>query len=201
MHKVKEMSKKGIRARMRLLRDSQPPEQISAKSHQIHTKLWQLIDEEQFDAIMYYVAFGSEVRTQESIAVALERGKIVLVPLCCTDGSRELTPCRLLDYAAELEENRFGILEPKPEFCRPFAPEDIDLVLVPALAYDETGYRVGYGAGYYDRFLTKCSNALFVGLAYEIQIIESTFPSEWDIPVHKVITECRIISCTDQGKE
>ena len=119
------------------------------------------------------------------------------MPVCSVDPRTrrpEILPSRLLDLGSEVEEGTFGIPEPRPEFRRPFPPEKIDLVVVPGLAFDERGYRIGYGGGYYDGFLTKCPQALFAGLAYEMQILKCTFPSTRDVPVHKIITEDRVIS-------
>ena len=187
--------KKQTRREMRRLRDSLSTEDIHSKSRAIECKLWQLIDEQEVQSIMFYIDFGSEVRTQNSIIRSVDDGKIAIVPICSADEKRELLSSRLLDLQSEVEKSAFGILEPKPEFQRPFPPKKIDLVVVPGLAFDEKGYRIGYGGGYYDRFLTRCPQALHIGLAYEMQIIKCAFPSKWDIPVHKIITEDRVISC------
>lgn len=192
--------KSELRERMRRLRDSLSAHDINSKSKAIGVRLWRLIGERRYKSVMFYIAFGSEVRTQDYIARAIDSGKVTLVPACITDnGERWLIPCRLSDLASEVAEGTFGIPEPKPEFRRPFPPEKIDLVVVPGLAFDEKGYRIGYGAGYYDRFLARCPQALSVGLAYEMQIVETAFPTAWDIPVHKVITENRVICCRDGG--
>ena len=190
--------KKQIRREMRRLRDSLNAENIHSKSSAIECKLWQLINEREAESIMFYIDFGSEVRTQNCIAKAIDDGKIVIVPVCSADERRELLPSRLLDLQREVEKSTFGILEPKSEFRRPFPPEKIDLVVVPGLAFDEKGYRIGYGGGYYDRFLTRCPQVLHVGLAYEMQMIECALPSERDVPVHKIITEDRVISCHNE---
>ena len=181
-----------VREEIRRLRDSLSTDDIHSKSEAIESRLWQLIREQQSESIMFYIAFGSEVRTENSINRAIDDGKTVIVPVCSASGKRELLPSRLLDLRWEVAESTFGILEPKPEFRRPFPPEKIDMVVVPGLAFDERGYRIGYGAGYYDHFLPKCSQALFVGLVYEMQIIECAFPLAWDVPVHKIITEDRV---------
>ena len=190
--------KKRIRGEMRRLRDSLSADDIHSKSSSIECRLWQLMDQRGYESIMFYIAFGSEVRTQNCITKAIGHGKTVIVPVCSADGKRELLPSRLLNFQREVEKNTFGILEPKPEFRRPFSPEKIDLVVAPGVAFDEKGYRIGYGGGYYDRFLTRCPQALHVGLAYEMQMIECVFPSERDVPVHKVITEDRVISCNNE---
>jgi 5-formyltetrahydrofolate cyclo-ligase len=195
--------KKEIRREMRQSRDSLSMHDINSKSSAIQAKLWQLIVGAvspclPFESIMSYIAFGSEVRTQSCIVRAINDGRTVIVPVCSVDicpSPPRLLPSRLLDLQSEVEEGTFGIPEPKPEFRRPFPPDRIDLVVVPGLAFDERGYRIGYGAGYYDRFLARCPQALLVGLAYEMQILKCTFPSTRDVPVHKIITEDRVILC------
>lgn len=187
--------KKELRNRMRRLRDSMSLHDIHSKSSAIQAKLWQLIEEYKFASLMFYIAFGSEVRTQDCIERSIESGLTTIVPVCSIDGSRHLIPSHLLDLHSEVAEGRFNVPEPRYEFRRPFPPEKIDLVVVPGLAFDERGYRIGFGAGYYDRFLPSCPQAKLFGLAYEIQIVDSTFPAGWDIPVHKIITEERTIHC------
>ena len=219
--------KKGkIRRKMRQLRDSLSSDEICSKSEIIQTKLWRLIEERGFQSIMFYIAFGSEVRTQECITKSLNAGKTTIVPVCISSlfskglsekpevinsslfsesrgerpfaptskkpdvsNSRTLLPSKLLNLNSEVEQTKFGVLEPKPEFRRPFPPDEIELVIVPGLAFDPKGYRIGYGAGYYDRFLPECKKALFIAIAYEMQIVEDTFPSSWDVPVDGIITE------------
>lgn len=189
-----EARKKEVRKKIRRLRDSLSEAEMRSKSDAMESSLWRLIHERQSESIMFYIAFGSEARTENGINRAIDDGKNVIVPLCSADEKGKLLPCHLLDLQSEVQEGTFCVLEPKPECQRPFPPEKIDLVVVPGLAFDENGYRIGYGAGYYDRFLPKCSNAIYVGLAYEMQMVECAFPSAWDVPVHKIITEERIIT-------
>jgi 5-formyltetrahydrofolate cyclo-ligase len=185
--------KKEIRNRILKLRNSLATEEIDAKSNIIQNQLWQLI-EEKFKTVMFYIAFGSEVRTQDCIYKCINSGRKAIVPVCSMD-RKQITPSLLRDPDSELAKSKFGVPEPKPEFLMPFPPEEIELVIVPGIVYNENGYRIGYGAGYYDRFLRLCPQAFFVGMAFEIQIVEFAFPDSWDIPVHKIITESRIIYC------
>jgi 5-formyltetrahydrofolate cyclo-ligase len=191
--------KKEIRKNIISLRDSLSNDDINLKSDIIKEKLWHVIGTYNPRSIMFYIAFGSEVRTQESINEAFENDYIVIVPICINilPNDRHILPSRLLNLNLEVEEGTFHVLEPKPEFIRPFPPENIDLVIVPGVAFDKKCYRIGYGAGYYDRFLPKCTNAITIALAFDIQIIDDVFPASWDIPVDCIITETRTI---DNGK-
>ncbi len=189
------LRKNEIRREARQLRDSLSTHEIRSKSAAIESRLWQMIQEHQFKSIMFYIAFGSEVRTQTSITRAINSGIKTTVPICSQDGKRQLLPSRLLDLHSEVEAGKYGIPEPKSQFRRPFPPEEIALVVVPGLAFDEKGHRIGYGGRYYDHFLVRCPQALRVGVAYEMQIVKELSPAEWDIPVHKIITEDRVISC------
>ncbi len=202
MHSTHLIARKNeIRRKARQLRDSLSTHDMHSKSSAIQDRLWQLIQERQFQAIMFYAAFGSEVRTQDCIARTLDSGRMVIVPICIEDNGRQLLPSRLLDPESELTEGCFGIPEPKPECRRPFPPEKIDLIVVPGLAFDEDGHRIGYGGGYYDRFLARCPQALSVGLAYEMQLLKNVFPAAWDAPIHMIITEDRVISCLSADTE
>lgn len=142
---------------------------------------------------MSYVNMGKEVSTREIIKSLLGESKVVSVPLCVTK-TTELVASQIHSLG-DLEPSNFGLLEPKPELVRPVQPGDIDVVLIPGLAFDRMGNRLGYGKGYYDRFLTKLSSkALKVGLAYSFQIIERVPVDHLDVPLDMLITEEEIIT-------
>ena len=89
-------------------------------------------------------------------------------------------------------EGFHGIMEPKKETCAELKPEDIDLVICPCTSFDEELGRMGMGAGYYDRYLEKCSGAHIVAVAFECQKADSVMRQEWDKPMEKVFTEEKI---------
>ncbi|MCL6612701.1 MAG: 5-formyltetrahydrofolate cyclo-ligase [Peptococcaceae bacterium] len=145
-------------------------------------------------SLMVYVDFRNEVQTGSLIARALEEGKKVCVPITDVKG-KKLTPSRLLAYPDELAPGAWGILEPGPGFVRPVDPGDMDLVVVPGVAFDPGGNRLGYGGGFYDRFLPRTRpGTVFVAPAFEVQVVEDVFPGPHDVPVHIVVTETRIIT-------
>lgn len=143
--------------------------------------------------IMCYVSFGSEVLTHPLIRAALSQGKRVTVPMCIPEG-RRLLASEVLDFPGDLQPGTWGILEPRPETLRPVNPGDIDLVLVPGVAFDHAGNRLGYGGGYYDRFLASLRpGALAIALAFAEQIVADVYPEVHDRPVDMVITDQEII--------
>jgi 5-formyltetrahydrofolate cyclo-ligase len=136
--------------------------------------------------MMIFLSFGSEVNTDYIVEWGWRRGKRILVPSCKPE-TRELiiSPITSFDQVAP---GYFGIREPKREFLKPVSTEEIDLVVVPAVAFDRRGYRVGYGGGYYDRFLTGM-DVPKIGLAFSCQIIPEAPISPYDLPVDGIVTE------------
>src|SRR5262249_46669102 len=97
---------------------------------------------------------------------------------------------------ATFTRNAFGVLEPESSAPR-MDLQDIEMLLVPCLAVDERGYRIGYGKGLYDRFLPTVAQALCCALAFDFQLISEVPASSRDHRVHKVITDRRSIECAD----
>lgn len=148
--------------------------------------------------IMVYVDFRNEVRTGSLIAHALAHGKRVSVPI--TDiKEKRLTPSELLDYPGDLEPGAWGILEPKKSLVRPVDPGELDMVLVPGVAFDAGGNRLGYGGGFYDRFLPGTRpGTVYLAPAFEVQMVNNVLPGPLDIPVHMIVTEIRVITGAQQ---
>ena len=140
--------------------------------------------------VMFYMASIKEVQTKEAIKVALEAGKTVLLPISNLTG-KKLRPARL-GSLEDLRKGPFGIMEPADR--NPFDADQIELVVVPGLSFDEEGNRIGYGLGFYDRFLSNVS-ALKVALSYESQIIDKVPTEPHDVPVDRIVTESRVIDC------
>ncbi|MCX7658787.1 MAG: 5-formyltetrahydrofolate cyclo-ligase, partial [Oscillospiraceae bacterium] len=126
----------------------------------------------------------------------LARGKRIAVPLVesAAGYQKMISPCEIKDVEAELAKGCYGILEPVKELARRVPPENLDMVIVPGVAFDLKKNRIGYGGGYYDRFLKKMRfNCLKVGIAFEFQIVPEIPASENDVPVDIIVTEKRII--------
>jgi len=139
--------------------------------------------------LCYVSSKDNEVDTHGLIAQFVETGRRVFVPIAEPGGIMLWSQLLELD---ELAPARFGILEPRPE-SRRISPAPPDaLVLVPGIAFSPDGHRIGYGGGYYDRFLAGHEGPA-IGLAFDVQIICSWETNEYDIPVKAVVTETRLI--------
>ena len=181
--------KKKIRRRILKLRDGLSVKEREEKSKQIKEKLFSHFEFRTAKTILFYAAKGNEVETKGMIEESLSSEKKVSLPIV---KGKNLLFSQVLGYE-ELSPSTFGILEPEKE-C-PISLDRVDLIIVPGIAFDEKGNRIGFGRGFYDRFLKKVPDAFKIGLAFEIQIVETIPEISTDIPVDKIITEKRIINC------
>lgn len=143
--------------------------------------------------IMTFISFGDEVDTHEFIKKSLKDGKRIVVPITFPK-TKEIRPSELFDFN-ELKIGFYNILTPKDEFIRFIDPKEIDLIVVPGVGFDRNGFRVGYGGGYYDRFLSKYPDAVKLGIAFDLQLIDEVPKEDFDIPVDLILTENEIIHC------
>ena len=137
---------------------------------------------------MVYVSFRTEVQTTPLID-ALCSSHCLAAPRLDTD--RQGMQAHLITRKS-LVRSELGMLEPDPTAAM-IDPKSIDAILVPGLAFDTEGFRIGYGGGYYDAFLPHCQRALRIGLAFELQLVDSVCPRAWDEPLHHIVTEHRVI--------
>ena len=134
--------------------------------------------------IFIYHSVKKEPDTHRIMRAAISMGKTVALPYCCNGGIME---ARIIGSLEVLRPSIHQIPAP-PDTAQLLAPEELDLVIVPALTYDLDGYRLGQGGGYYDRYLTKTS-AFTIGLTRERLIQEKLPRAPHDIPVSSIITE------------
>lgn len=140
--------------------------------------------------VMFYVDVRSEVRTRHYLPTALTHGKRIVVPYC-VNNELELF---LLENMDELAVGMYKILEPKQELralpAKRVGAQDLDLVMVPGVAFDRRGARMGHGFGYYDKLLQHARpDAPLVALAFECQLFEEIPTAAHDIFMDKLITE------------
>lgn len=135
-----------------------------------------------------YVALPHEVQTWGLIETMLEHGKRVAVPYV-RPGSRRLGLSEVIDPGADLAPGAFGVWEPRPKARRPIRTSQLDLALVPGVAFDRKGRRLGHGLGYYDRFLARLPRSTTtVGLAYRFQVFDRLPTELHDHAVSTVLT-------------
>lgn len=138
------------------------------------------------DVIFTYISFEGEVDTIKFIERALSDGKTICVPRVISkkEGMEAYKICSIND----VEKGCYGILEPKKQ-CQLINPEDINLIIMPGVAFDKTNGRIGYGGGFYDRYLRKVSpKTKKIALAYSFQIFDSIPVDEFDEKVDFIIT-------------
>jgi len=161
-----------------------------AVSEKIVSRFMDLAEYHSANTVMFYVDVRDEVRTRQALPAALASGKRIVVPYC-VDGELELF---LLENMEELELGMYRILEPKNELrtieAKRLQPVDLDLVMVPGVAFDRNGGRTGHGKGYYDKLLQHARlDAPLIALAFECQMFEKIPAESHDIYMDKVVTE------------
>ncbi len=187
-------SKADARKKFIKTRGNMPEEQVKELSSKINSTIMKLRQYKDADTVMLYLDFNNEIDSMPLIEDCFKSGKKVVIPYCKKEGL-EIIPTELNDMEKELERTKFGYLETKKEYVKPVDINDIDLILIPGLAFDTQCHRLGFGAGYYDRFLSRINeNTVTMGVAYEFQIL-SLIPEieQTDIPLNYVVTEKRII--------
>lgn len=158
------------------------------QSEAIRRKVFRLTAFRRAKTVCCYVSLPYEVQTWRMIDAMLKHGKRVVVPMT-KPGSKQLQLSELRDPHSELTRGAFGVWEPTPEAVRPVPVREVDLVLVPGLAFDRAGHRLGHGHGYFDRFLSRLRPAIpTMGLAYRFQLLDRLPISAYDHAVQAVLT-------------
>lgn len=178
------LTKAQIRSKILVRLKTQKEADRSRKSKLIGDKLLRNKVFKKAKIVMFYIAFGGEVNTERMIKEAKKIGKLICVPVCGKD--KEIMQPARLDGHTRLKKGPYGVLEPVAETL--VNPEDIDLVVVPGLAFDKKGNRLGRGKGCYDRFLSTLSeNTPSIGLAFDFQILPLVPTTACDVSIDKII--------------
>jgi 5-formyltetrahydrofolate cyclo-ligase len=182
-------------------RDLMSASERHEKSGSAVKNFWSLPQIKHWSTLFIYVNFRSELETLELIQLCLSQGKRVVVPL--VDASAvSMIPLQIQDPEKDLVPGYYGIPEPDPQKSRPVAAREIDAAIIPGSVFDINGGRLGYGGGYYDRFLVNdAPQAKRVGFAFEMQVIENVPVQPHDQPLDILITEKRIVNITHKTKE
>ena len=175
------MDKQSLRKKIREQKRAMTPEQIEKTSE----KLGELFCASELyrnaKTIYGYLPYNQEVRTVPMLQRALDEGKKVAVPKVCGDEMRFL----YLTDLSRVEVGYCGI--PEPIHDAPLGSDETSLVLMPGMAFDREGHRMGYGGGFYDKFLEREPNHPTIALCYEFQLLDHLDVEAHDIPVDEVI--------------
>jgi 5-formyltetrahydrofolate cyclo-ligase len=183
--------KKRIRHKFLVLRNNINPVLANSYSADIFSRIMKIFAYVKAKTVMFYLSFGSEVITDLMVNSAI-RDKRVVVPVVQSCGNDVMQAVKI----SKLEDAyciSYGVRQPEIETNNVIAKNDIDLIFVPGIAFDVLGYRIGYGKGFYDRWLRNVPIHKIIGLAYDFQITNKLPVEEYDMPVGTIITEKRII--------
>lgn len=189
-----EAQKKAQRAEYKALRRAMPKNQKESFDLEIFKKVCALPSYQHADTIFAYVSTEIEIDTFHILKDALQSGKTVAVPRC-VPGTRQMEFYKI-DALQDLVKGAFGILEPPENPQKKLENLESGLCIVPALCYDKEGYRLGYGGGYYDRFLPQFHGNT-VGLTYEVCFLDTLSRGRYDCAVQTVVTEARILKINE----
>ncbi len=183
---LRAYAKRELRTRMKSVRNLLPASACSERSAKACTRVLALPEFAAAKNVAGYVAMQKELDTRPVLDRAAELGKVVLLPRVIETG----LAFHVYTPGDPLEESGWGVLEPGPETAR-VAIEDIDLMLVPALALDLRGYRIGYGKSFYDRVLPELTRGRSIGLGYDFQLLAEVPNEPHDMRVHLIVTDAR----------
>ena len=186
-----QQRKKQIREQAHANRNAQPDK--DEVSRRIVDTFMALPEYQRAATVMFYVDVRSEVRTRQHFPAALAGGKKIVIPYC-VDGELELFHLQSMD---ELTVGMYKILEPRPELrgvpAKNVPVEELDLIMVPGVAFDRRGARSGHGMGYYDKLLEHARlDAPLIALAFECQLFDEVPTQSHDIFMDKIITEAAL---------
>lgn len=183
--------KKKIQGEIKEKRKEHPKGEVETKSRKIMERLFEMSEFAAAETVLFYASKPDEVQTFEMMRKAMSLGKRVVLPITIREEKRLiLSELKSVD---DLVQGEFGVMEP-PEQIEVLLNE-IEVVIVPGIAFDEEGDRIGHGMGYYDKLLKHLPDATFIGLAFEFQIVEDIPEEDHDVNVHRIITEERVVTC------
>ena len=175
------MNKKELRACIRAQKRAMTEAQIVEKSNRLGELFLASDAYKNAKTIYGYLPYNQEVRTVAMLEQALRDGKRVAVPKCYGDEMRFI----FMDDLSKVEKGYANI--PEPIADEPIADDETALVLMPGLAFDPQGHRIGYGGGFYDKFLAKEPKHPTLALCYDFQMVEHLETEKFDIPVDTVL--------------
>jgi len=187
-----ESSKAEIRSSALRRRDALPPSVRQEYGRTILNRILAMDVFQRSQTVLAYSSFGSEIDTLPLLLAVLGSGKTLLLPkVKRAAGGLEAYEVRNIE--SDLRAGPWGILEPAPEICACRAPSEQELILVPGVAFDRQGGRIGYGRGYYDKLLASCSSLNHfprtIAAAFEVQVVDAVPMEPHDVRIDMLVTE------------
>ncbi|MCK4729398.1 MAG: 5-formyltetrahydrofolate cyclo-ligase, partial [Desulfobacterales bacterium] len=174
-------------------RDALSKEERSEKSAAIMERLFGFANFLEARIVLFYMSYSSEVDTGPMVRKALELEKIVALPLVDSK-KKEIVPFRIENLDRDIRARYRGIREPIPQRCKQIPVQYINLAIIPGVAFDERGGRIGHGIGVYDRFIPRLDiTTRKVALAFECQMVPQIPMEPHDRYTDIIITEKRIV--------
>ncbi len=184
LEQQKSILRNQLRRRIKKIR----PQARKRKSRRIIKKVMRTLSFQKAKHLLTYAAVRGEVETRELIRIALRLQKKVYLPRM-NPRKKTISIFRIDHWGRGLRRGSYGILEPKPVRSRRGNPAKLDLILVPGLGFDRRGGRLGRGAGYFDRFLSKAKRAQKIGLCFREQLVKKIPAAAHDVLMNKVFTD------------
>lgn len=184
-----------LRVKMKLLREEASMLQVLEASARIGERILTMPEYRAAKKVFCYFSLPMEVQTGGLIREMIRQGKEVCLPV--TNRDRTMKAMRLRDADA-VHRGAFKVMEPDGD--EEIEPAALDLILTPGLAFDRAGGRIGYGAGCFDRFLPKC-RGLIVGLALDMQMVDSVPMEAHDVFMHRIVTETAVYECAQMREK
>ncbi|MDQ0218310.1 5-formyltetrahydrofolate cyclo-ligase [Peribacillus cavernae] len=188
MTEAKKNLRKQLKAALQKLTESD----YRSLSEKIALRLYSLEEWEKARVIGITISNHPEVDTRDIIKQAWEQGKEIAVPKCLP-GNKSIQFRKIVSFD-QLEKVYFGLWEPIPSITEKVSKDEIDLLVVPGLGFTRSGYRLGFGGGYYDRFLPSYTGPV-LSLAFDVQLMPTLPVETHDIPVSKLITPEKVYAC------
>lgn len=185
-------TKKELRKKILSLRRSLPHEQICQNSGIICSQILASPVYRNASCVMAFVSMADEVQTREVLIDALAAGKKLCIPYI-TDLGSGIMQAAIVDDLSMLVPDKLGILSVAADKARFISPAELDLIIVPGVAFSNDKHRLGMGSGFYDRFLPKAAKAVKAGAFFSIQKVSCVPTDKYDFPLDMIFTENELL--------
>ena len=177
------MTKRELRQYIREQKKRHSAHELAVMSEEICNRVLALASWREAGTLLLYYPLADEVDTKALIKAAFESGKQVLLPVC----KGEELELHLYEGEASLRQGAYGIMEPTGPVVREENYDEIQLAIIPGMAFDRAGHRLGRGKGYYDRLLPKLKSTKTTGICWAFQLLDEVPTDPHDISVQEVI--------------